>query len=265
MLALHHNSLINGQENDIDDLQSQLHRYRQIMKHLESENQTLQQENENYKSVNEQLLDKSQQNERLYKNELARLRTEIYKLREHEALNNSYNHFQQETSLFSTKSLVFSDVYDEIEKRRYSLTIRDPEGFDEFELETDTDTESEMKIDPVIAEYEDADDVVTQFLQLGFEKQKILKARDNVENKGDPNAILEQLENDQHEEDANYAYNPTMRLDLHEKQEKIDSLLTENKLKIDKLPTRNNELRMKNQGLTQKQKSSWFSNLGPWW
>ena len=82
------------------------------------------------------------------------------------------------------------------------MTTTDPESFDKFEKGTGTDTETEMKIDPVIAENEDVDDNVTQFLQLGFEEQMLLKVMDNVENKDDPTAIYEQWENSEHKQEA---------------------------------------------------------------
>ena len=143
---------------------------------------------------------------------MAQFQTEIDELRGREEMNASYNHFQQDTRSPSTKSLAFSDVY-ESEKRRYSLTTTDPESFDKFEKGTGTDTETEMKIDPVIAEYKDVDDNVTQVLQFGFEEQMLLKAMDNVKNKDvdDPHAIYEQWENYDHKQEARHASNAIMR------------------------------------------------------
>ena len=80
---------------------------------------------------------------------------------------------------------------------------------------------------------------------------------DNVRNKDDINAILEQLENYEFEQDSNYAYEAIMGLDLNEKQKKIDSLQAENKaskLKIDKLETNIKEMRIKNRRLMLEQK-----------
>ena len=75
------------------DLESRFCSNQKMLKDLKSENQTLQQQNENYKSVKEQLYAKGQQIKRFYESKLAQFQTEFDELRERDERNASYNHF----------------------------------------------------------------------------------------------------------------------------------------------------------------------------
>eukprot|EP00486_Rosalina_sp_Unknown_P005886 CAMPEP_0201576834 /NCGR_PEP_ID=MMETSP0190_2-20130828/22877_1 /ASSEMBLY_ACC=CAM_ASM_000263 /TAXON_ID=37353 /ORGANISM="Rosalina sp." /LENGTH=166 /DNA_ID=CAMNT_0048008163 /DNA_START=52 /DNA_END=549 /DNA_ORIENTATION=- len=129
---------------------------------------------------------------------------------------------------------------DEIQKRKYSLTIKDNEYFDEFKLEKELDEE-----------YDDNHYIMEQLLQFEYEQDDIMDAMKMITDKNDINQIIEYLENVQN---TAYPY-CTLDQEIKQKQVEIDSLKQQNqdsKAKIHKLQSRITELRRKNQKLIMK-------------